>query len=193
MKRLIFVRHGESEYNAGMTKEYDSRLTSLGQEQTRATGKYLKTYSKLTGFVSPYLRALQTAEIIGKETDTKFSVSEGCREWPLEVPNDHRQVSCKDKDFLDFTWSQTKFDWTAVPHNVYMSTLQEFVNSLPDNALVVSHQTTIEQMIFLCADLKKMPSRRDYYIHNASVSIIEDGCPVTLGQKPDLATKILYR
>ena len=68
MKRTkrIFIRHAESEYNAGMTDDYDSVITENGARQVARTAQYLaRSHSdpKLVGYVSPYRRALETAMV----------------------------------------------------------------------------------------------------------------------------------
>ena len=69
IKRLIFVRHGESEHHVnGMTGGWtDTPLTERGRRQALATAKHLADLD-LTGFgffTSDLLRAEETAEIIG--------------------------------------------------------------------------------------------------------------------------------
>ncbi|MBI2682700.1 MAG: histidine phosphatase family protein [Acidobacteriales bacterium] len=81
MKQLVLVRHGESEFNAsgpdilpGMMRRWegvrqpDIPLTERGRRQALATGKYLRTFRFERAFVSPYLRAIQTAELIFTES-----------------------------------------------------------------------------------------------------------------------------
>lgn len=182
----IFIRHGESEYNAGLSRDYDSPLTPSGVRQAREAAKYVaRNYSavKFTGLVSPYLRCLNTADIVREGTGIPFAVDPSCREWPLEVPAERRKVAVRRKDFPQFSWPDGDMDWSAVPHEDYMKSLQKFVEGLPADALVVSHQTTVEQLLFLAANPGKLPSRHSYYIYNASVSVLKDGEPVVLGRR----------
>lgn len=75
MKEIYFIRHGQTNENSlGIRQgsEIDSDLNELGRQQSKKTGKYLKKYrTKGKNFdciiSSPMKRAVETAEIIGKE------------------------------------------------------------------------------------------------------------------------------
>lgn len=69
MKRLLLVRHGESEWNrAGRIQgQTDTPLTELGFAQARKTGRFLTQHLAAVDYhihASPMLRARQTAEVI---------------------------------------------------------------------------------------------------------------------------------
>lgn len=69
MKRLYFVRHGQSTLNlsghfAGAT---DAPLTALGRNQAKAAGRAAKTLAIDTIISSPMERARETSKIIAKE------------------------------------------------------------------------------------------------------------------------------
>lgn len=81
MDRLVILRHGESQRNVGKAaaqaagaleyggdiRDVDVTLTVKGERQAEAVGKYLaKRFSFDRIFVSPYLRTVQTAEIIAR-------------------------------------------------------------------------------------------------------------------------------
>lgn len=70
MKKLYFVRHGQSEDNdAGIWSRYETRLTPAGREQARATGQNIKQKGLSFDVViaSPMPRAHETAQIIARE------------------------------------------------------------------------------------------------------------------------------
>jgi probable phosphoglycerate mutase len=71
IKRLIFVRHGESEHHVnGMTGGWtDTPLTDRGRRQAATTARHLAAldFSGTGFFTSDLLRASQTAEIIGDQ------------------------------------------------------------------------------------------------------------------------------
>jgi broad specificity phosphatase PhoE len=78
MKRIIFVRHGESTENKASTdnKSYDPnniKLTELGKQQAMITGKYLyKIFGKFDKvYSSPATRCKETANIIMEEINHK--------------------------------------------------------------------------------------------------------------------------
>lgn len=70
---VTFVRHGQSEANAGLTDNPDSALTPLGEKQAQATAARLKEEGFApTGscflLTSPLLRTLMTAQAIHEAT-----------------------------------------------------------------------------------------------------------------------------
>jgi broad specificity phosphatase PhoE len=64
--KIIFVRHGESTNNAGLTDKEDSGLTSRGKKQAEHLGNSLKKQDISVIYTSNLLRARQTGEIISK-------------------------------------------------------------------------------------------------------------------------------
>lgn len=98
--RIVFVRHGLSRYNEerelinrGILKTYTSKVKSVrnvdiplspkGKMQAQKTGAYLKKKYKHFDliFASPFLRALETARIIGRNfPDSRFLIEERIRE-----------------------------------------------------------------------------------------------------------------
>jgi broad specificity phosphatase PhoE len=82
MDHLVIVRHGESERNVRRVaahksgeleygkdlRDMDVPLTARGQKQAEATGQYLaKMFNFDRAFLSPYLRAVQTTDLILKQ------------------------------------------------------------------------------------------------------------------------------
>ena len=79
-KRIVVVRHGQSEQNLALdllddallvkqknTRDADVTLTPLGIEQAKMTGKFLSTTDPFDiCFSSPYVRTMQTAEKIAE-------------------------------------------------------------------------------------------------------------------------------
>lgn len=69
MKRLYFVRHGQTEMNtaglfSGVT---DTKLTKKGKEQAKLTGQQVKALGIDYIICSPLSRAHETAKIIARE------------------------------------------------------------------------------------------------------------------------------
>ena len=69
MKRIYFVRHGETEGNKGKLFQFpDTPLTDLGLAQAEAAGERLRHVRLDTLIASPFKRAQQTAEAVAKAT-----------------------------------------------------------------------------------------------------------------------------
>ncbi len=97
MDHLVIVRHGESQRNVGKNlamaageleygggvRDMDVTLTALGKKQCEATGNYLAEKFRFDRiFVSPYMRTVQTAEILMKHFDSspRLTVEDRIRE-----------------------------------------------------------------------------------------------------------------
>ena len=79
---FYLIRHGQSVNNASPdTLEPDPALTNLGREQADRVGKALKEKGIRRLYCSPMLRALQTAEIIGRILSLPPHVYVGLHEW----------------------------------------------------------------------------------------------------------------
>ena len=90
MNQLVIVRHGESQRNIGKqaaqaagrleygegVRDMDVALTACGTRQAETTGKYLSGKFKLDrAFVSPYLRTVQTAQLMLKPFSNPIEVT----------------------------------------------------------------------------------------------------------------------
>ncbi|MCD6282267.1 histidine phosphatase family protein [bacterium] len=83
--RIIFVRHGVTELNnlgviQGAAK---TPLTDFGRRQADSAAKALKAFKPVALYSSPYVRAMQTAEIIGKHLELPVIESTRLREQGL--------------------------------------------------------------------------------------------------------------
>lgn len=69
MKRLFFIRHGESQDNSAQrfSGRHDCLLTDFGRQQAKLAGRKAKTLDIDQIISSPLKRARETAEIIAKE------------------------------------------------------------------------------------------------------------------------------
>jgi probable phosphoglycerate mutase len=77
MKRVYFVRHGESEGNVGMAwQTWDSPLTEHGREQARFVAQRCTRLPLEHIIASPFPRAKETAEIISKEINIPIEFSD---------------------------------------------------------------------------------------------------------------------
>lgn len=77
MKKVYFVRHGESEGNVGIVvQNKDSALTEQGVEQAKIIAQRISKIDFDVLISSPYLRAKQTAQFISDITKKDFIESD---------------------------------------------------------------------------------------------------------------------
>ncbi|MBI5414526.1 class I tRNA ligase family protein [Candidatus Peregrinibacteria bacterium] len=82
-QKLLFVRHGESEYNAKnlLAAEHDAPLTEKGKKEAEIFAKKFKISRNIKKIIaSPLLRSKSTAEILGKTLNIPVEVWEELRE-----------------------------------------------------------------------------------------------------------------
>ena len=85
--KIILVRHGESESNAGINEKKDCQLTKNGERQAELLGKKLKKEKvKIdTIYTSSMIRSKKTGEIISKIINIPIKENfEGLSEYPSQ-------------------------------------------------------------------------------------------------------------
>lgn len=86
--KLIFTRHGESQANIERiisNRDLPHPLTAKGQAQALTLAEQLASEAIRAIYVSPILRAWQTAQIISKQLGLPFSVHDALREFDCGV------------------------------------------------------------------------------------------------------------
>jgi len=181
--RLLLTRHGES--TANVARQFSGRsdvaLTALGRRQARALGRRLRAFEIDAAYVSPLLRARETAEIAlrgrGIEPvpelglrEISFGDWEGCsfdeirERWPTEWS----QLRAFDESFCapngePFTAAQARVVAAAVA----------IVGRHPDQTvLITAHGGTLQ---LLLSHVLGMPAGSMFRIAtgNCGLSIVE--------------------
>jgi probable phosphoglycerate mutase len=87
MKHIYFIRHGETLKNRGRVHQGpEEPLTERGREQVRQVIAYLEEQQIDTLVSSNYLRAQQTAEMIGEVLGLPFAIEPSVREFGRPLP-----------------------------------------------------------------------------------------------------------
>ena len=171
--KILAIRHLQSRFNNDETDDLDSDVSNKGIDQIPSLLLKTRDYIRVgfVGYVSPYLRTLQTAKVIQERYKFKipFIVDNRIGEFDgnLEIPN--RQIQ-----FPNFNWSQ--FD-RKVQYN--REELKNFSKEFIANSIVVSHMSTIIDLaeILTGLDLKQKS------VPNGSFTLIDDGKLVFIGEK----------
>jgi broad specificity phosphatase PhoE len=196
-KRYLLVRHGQSQFNAGETFDYDSDITERGYYQIQEASFHVKevlktiTYNNAyseaiisKGFVSPYQRTLKTALPISVRLGIEFKVDFRIGESPNDSCNQVvKPIPNRKSDFSMYKWPDFESKDVSKRTDIeYLDSLKEFVAELPPTAIIVSHLSPIKDLIsLLCGmsrfelNLKEVPP--------ASLTLIVNGELVFLGKK----------
>lgn len=181
MKEYIFVRHGQSQYNAGFTRNLDSDLTDIGIKQATETSKYLleniPNISEFYGVVSPYHRCLQTAKIIHDITGLSFQVKTFPRE-DMTTYDECKVVNRKDI-FDTFHWDedhQEDFHFTNESLDDFFLRMENYIQNKENRlkTIIVSHANPIKFMHHIVLGNKLENILDIHYPKNCSVSHIKN-------------------
>ena len=128
MALFYLVRHGEANYDHmlesgfwGFGRSF-APLSEKGKQQAEITAKDIRLKNAQLIVSSPYTRALQTAQIISRETGIRVEVEIDLREWE---PDESNQYKTSEESFAlarEFTKYNgeyppgKKFRWESLNH-----------------------------------------------------------------------------
>jgi len=185
MPLAIFMRHGEADNNVNrilVGRHIESHLTENGRQQVRDTANYLKGIQVDKVFVSPVIRARETAEIVCDVISLDYEIDERLYEIELgklvgmnyeEIIDKHGNLFLKfysgDKQMLDYYGVES---FTSVKMRI-KHLLYEAIERYPDkNIIFVTHLDPIKAAISLLLDLKP-EALYQWHIRNAALTILK--------------------
>jgi probable phosphoglycerate mutase len=179
------MRHGEADNNVKrilVGRNIESHLTSQGKRQVEDTAKYLKEISIDKVYVSPVIRAIETAEITCNVLGLEYQIDERLFEIELgklvgmnyeEILDKHENLFLKfysgDQQMLE-SFGVESFGMVKerIKH-----ILDEVIEIYPDkNVLFITHLDPIKAAISLLLDLRA-EALYQWHIRNASLTILK--------------------
>ena len=185
MPLVIFMRHGQAENNVSRTlvgRHIESHLTSQGREQVADVSKQLKSIPIDKVYVSPVIRAMETAQIVCNTLGMSYEVDERLYEIELGklVGMNYEEVTTKYGDlFLRFYAEHDPIldsfgvePFAAVKQRV-KSLLDDALKKHEDsNVLMVTHLDPIKAALATLLELKPEALYR-WHIRNASLTVLK--------------------
>ena len=184
-KMIIFLRHGQAENNtkkilAGRSPGVN--LTEVGIQQAEQAGKMLEPLNISAIYSSPIDRALQTAEIVGKQCDLEISIDDRLIELDMgkftKMPYD--EIFAKHGNvFLKFYEGSEEVSENGVEtFSQVQKRVFEMVDFVIDkhkneNVVLVTHMDPIKAMIGKTLGLKS-EVLFELIIANASLNIFKN-------------------
>ena len=185
MPLAIFMRHGEADNNVNrilVGRHIESHLTEIGRQQVRDTANYLKEIVVEKVFVSPVIRARETAEIVCDVINLDYEIDERLYEIELgklvgmnyeDIIEKHGNLFLKfysgDEQMLDDYGVES---FTSVKMRI-KHLLDEAMERYPDkNIIFVTHLDPIKAAISLLLDLKP-EALYQWHIRNAALTILK--------------------
>jgi len=185
MPLAIFMRHGEADNNVNrilVGRHIESHLTEIGRQQVRDTANYLKEIVIDKVFVSPVIRARETAEIVCDVINLDYEIDERLYEIELgklvgmnyeDIIEKHGNLFLKfysgDEQMLDDYGVES---FTSVKMRI-KHLLDEAIERYSDkNIIFVTHLDPIKAAISLLLDLKP-EALYQWHIRNAALTILK--------------------
>lgn len=179
------MRHGEAENNVSRTlvgRHIESHLTSQGKQQVADVSKQLKSIPIDKVYVSPVIRAMETAQIVCETLGMNYEVDERLYEIELGklVGMNYEEVTTKYGDlFLRFYAEHDPIldsfgvePFAKVKQRV-KSLLDDAIKKHEDsNVLMVTHLDPIKAALATLLDLKPEALYR-WHIRNASLTVLK--------------------
>lgn len=185
MPLVIFMRHGQAENNVSRTlvgRNIESHLTFQGKDQAADVAKQLKSIPIDKVYVSPVIRAIETAQIVCETLGMDYEIDERLYEIELGklVGMNYEEVTTKYGDlFLRF---YAEHDPVLASFGVEpFAAVKQRVKSLLDdalkkhedsNVLMVTHLDPIKAALATLLDLKPEALYR-WHIRNASLTVLK--------------------
>jgi 2,3-bisphosphoglycerate-dependent phosphoglycerate mutase len=179
------MRHGEADNNVKrilVGRNLESHLTNQGRRQVEDTARWLKEISIEKVYVSPVIRAIETAQITCKVLGLEYQIDERLFEIELgklagmnyeEILDKHENLFLKfysgDQEMLE-SFGVESFSMVKQRVN---HILDEVIDSYPDkNVLFITHLDPIKAAISILLDLQAEALFR-WHIRNASLTILK--------------------
>jgi broad specificity phosphatase PhoE len=177
MSRLFLIRHGESAANKDRSvyltvRDHNIPLTDIGQSQATECGIKLRPMlygSKVSVFVSPYLRTRETWQAIKKELYADQSLVESenplLREQEYKIFTDEQEVILKKQEREEFGPFFYRYKNAESTADVYLRVqtflnyliLQKINGQLRENVVVVAHEVVLRMFLMI---LDRLPHEK---------------------------------
>lgn len=185
MKRVLLVRHGQSQHHVNRAAGADSELTGLGREEAVAIAERLRR--DLSGRIcrliaSDLRRAWETARVLGKALGVEPVAAPELREWRGKIveqmtPAEKRRMEA-DRHWFLIDWPEGK---DAESWRSFYGRVARFMDgqaaSVPDDEplIVVAHGGTVSNIVawWLRIPVDSLPGRTPFAAEPASISILD--------------------
>jgi probable phosphoglycerate mutase len=179
------MRHGQAENNVSRVlvgRHIEAHLTEQGRQQVADAARQLKSIQIDRVYVSPVIRAVETAQIVCKTLGMNYEIDERLYEIELGklVGMNYEEVTTKYGDLFLRFYSESDpvlanfgVETFASVKKRIKSLLDEALQKYEDsNILMVTHLDPIKAALAALLDLKPEALYR-WHIRNASLTILK--------------------
>lgn len=154
--KIYLVRHGATKANIKKVHQYShDPLSDEGLNQAKLLAKRLKSHNIDVILSSPFERAKQTAEVIGKQLNKKIEYDDLLKEIrrPSEIEGKHieDEKALKIKEKISQNAHDSNFRYSD-EENFFdfkkrvLSLIKKLIKKKEDNILIISHGQTIAML-----------------------------------------------
>jgi probable phosphoglycerate mutase len=161
--KLYFARHGESEANVRRIfwdKPHGYGLTGRGREQARALAESLADAGIAALYCSPILRAVQTAQIVGRQLDLTPQIEDALSErdvgilYGQEISPENLSLCYRiTQQWMVHGKHDVRFEGGESYHDIaarfmpFIGRLEDGYRDTEANVLLISHGQTLALML----------------------------------------------
>jgi broad specificity phosphatase PhoE len=178
---LIIIRHARSKYNLRKSEDLDDGISEFGEKQCRNLGSFFEKEVDLTDHefhTSPFLRCLQTSDII----------SSRCGSTPIVMPQlrEYLNHSGRSVTVINRQEMFPKMNWNVYPdlgelyteefNETFLHRMHEAYMLLPSKSVVVTHGLPALTLLHVATENRthSVPVW-NHSIDNCSITIIRRG------------------
>lgn len=182
---VIMMRHGQAENNVSrilVGRQIESHLTETGRQQVADSARQLKSVAIDNVYVSPVLRATETAQIVCQILGLDYRIDERLYETEMGklVGKNYEELTTKYGDLFQRFYSEYDPVLEGFGVETFASIKQRIKSLLDDllrkhedrNVLMVTHLDPIKAALATILDLKPETLYR-WHIRNASLTILK--------------------
>ena len=193
MKRIYFVRHGQTDGNAkNMYQHSDTMLSALGEKQAEFVSARFKEIPTDIIISSDYIRTKQTAEAIAKVNGAHVEFSPLFREIrrPSDIRGKEKSEPPVKKIFDEMLSHEREPDWHHLDEeNLFDAEMRarealKFLRERPENDLiVVTHEMFLKMLISSMAE-EESPKAVDF-LRAIRYFMLGDNTGITIAEYDD--------
>jgi len=182
---VIFMRHGEADNNVSrilVGRHIEAHLTEQGKQQVADASKHLKNIAIEKVYVSPVIRAIETAKIVCENLGMEYEIDERLYEIELGklVGMNYEEVTTKYGDLFMRFYTEKDPVLEQFGVEAFASVKQRIKSFLDDaiqrhensNILTITHLDPIKAALATMLDLKPEVLYK-WHIRNASLTILK--------------------
>jgi broad specificity phosphatase PhoE len=179
-EELIIIRHARSKHNIQKSDDLDDGISEFGERQARNVGKFFESSVDLSGYsfyTSPFLRCLQTADIISSYCDMQPIIMPQLREY---LNHSGRSVQVPNRKEM-----YPRMNWAVYPdlgelyaeefNEIFLHRMHEVHELLPNKSIVITHGLPALALFHVATTNTRSVPVWDHSIDNCSITIVKRG------------------